>query len=96
MQLKDFEKKIQNEINKELRVVPHPHLNDVAGVYLNNVFITTIPSREIYHEYFAGYKDNIGNRHVTIDEAEGKIRAQLLTMGPQRYHDLKQPLPPIE
>lgn len=78
MTTKDFEKKIQTEIDKDLNIRVNPNASDIAGVYWNDIFIgIAVPPVEIREAYDAGYQDDMGHpyRHVAsaIEMIEGKL-----------------------
>lgn len=75
MLLAEYEKHIKNTIDSNLRVVPHPHNDDMAGIYWKNAYICAIPSVKIFPDIKPEYQDKFGHRHRTIPEAESKIKS---------------------
>jgi hypothetical protein len=76
MTLDTFELKLK-EIDPRLKIVPHPSNDDVAGIYCEDMFVTTIPSREIYEDSRKTYTDKFGRVHRNSIEAEGISRTFL-------------------
>ena len=79
MKTKDFEKKIQKEIDPDLNVRINPNHDDIAGVYWNDVYIgVAIPPQEIKRDHSASYTDAIGYpyKHISLafDLIKGKLR----------------------
>lgn len=69
MILQDFENHLKT-IDQRLRVVPHPSNDDVAGMYCEDMFIGTIPSREIFEDVRSTYTDKYGRPHRNSKDAE--------------------------
>lgn len=78
MQIKDFEKKIQKEIDPDLSVRTNPKADDIAGVYYKDVFIgVSVPPVEIKEDIDKGYTDGIGYPYKNIAMAENFIKGKL-------------------
>lgn len=73
MTIKEFEKKLRDEVHDGIRIVPHPTNEDMAGVYLNDLFVCGVPSNNIYEEKKDGYTNKLGIPHATIPETMTKI-----------------------
>jgi len=80
MKIDTFESKIQEEINKDLHIEPHPSNTDVAGVYFDSAYLCAVPSEEILPNKNRFYLDKMGNQHRSIPEAKKKIRQELAKM----------------
>lgn len=93
MTIENFEKKIQLEINPELRVVPHPVNGDMAGVYFRQAYLLGVPSHNIYEEKNLGYCNAYGEPHTTIPVVVGRIRNYLNEMNrdPELYELMAKP-----
>ena len=69
MKITDFEKKIQEEFDKDLNIRPNKNADDIAGIYLGNNYISiAVPPVDIYEDKNKGYTDNYGHPYRTIDE----------------------------
>lgn len=78
MKIKDFEKQIQKDIDKDLSIRVNPNAKDVAGVYWKDTYIyVALPSEEIREEYDPNYRDDMGhpykNVSLAIDFINGKL-----------------------
>lgn len=72
MKIQEFETKLQ-QIDSRLRIVPHPSNEDVAGVYCEEMFIITVPSKEIYEDTRRSYTDIYGRPHRNSKDAEAIV-----------------------
>ena len=78
MTIKEFEAKIQKEIDKDLNIRVNPNHNDIAGVYWNNIYISVaVPPQEIRDKLDNGYTDAIGHPYRSIDMAIDLINGKL-------------------
>lgn len=78
MNIKDFEKKIQTEIDSELTIRTNPNADDIAGVYYKDTYIgVAVPPLEIKESVDSGYTDSIGYPYKSIDLAEDFIKGKL-------------------
>jgi hypothetical protein len=76
MTLDIFEQKLK-EIDPRLRIVPHPSNEDVAGIYCEDMFVITIPAKDIYEDVRKNYRDRYGRVHRNSVDAEGITRTFL-------------------
>lgn len=78
MKIKDFEAKIQKEIDAELSVRTNPNHGDIAGVYYKNTYLgVAVPPEEIREEVDKGYSDKLGYPYKSIKMAEDFINGKL-------------------
>jgi hypothetical protein len=78
MKIKDFEERIQKEIDSELTIRTNPNAKDIAGVYYKEHFIgVSVPPEEIFEEISATRVDALGVPYKTIDFAFGLITGKL-------------------
>lgn len=73
MTLHEFEQELRREVHDEVRIIPHPTNEDMAGVYLNGMFVCGCPSKNIYDEKKQTYTDNFGTPHATKSEVYAKL-----------------------
>ncbi|MFA5185366.1 MAG: hypothetical protein WC551_02675 [Patescibacteria group bacterium] len=76
MEISQFETEIK-ELDKDLRLVPHPHNTDVVGIYWRSIHVGSIPSGNIYDEKRDDYQDANGYKHKTRPEALAQIKSFL-------------------
>lgn len=69
----DFEEMLK-ALDPNLNVIPHPTNEDMAGIYLDKVYICAVPSNNIFEEINIGYIDRSGVRHRTIPEAVAMVK----------------------
>lgn len=74
MRLNDFEQEIK-KIDPNLRIVPHPSNDDMAGVYYQDMFVCGCPSNDIFPERKEGYTNKLGYPHVTTVHVTAKIHS---------------------
>jgi hypothetical protein len=78
MIIKDFEKKIQDEIHADITIRINPNSDDIAGVYLNDTYMgIALPPQEIHEEFSPKYVDRRGSPYRTMQQAEDIIRGKL-------------------
>lgn len=78
MQIKDFEVKIQSEIDPELSIRVNPNADDIAGVYWRDVYISVaIPSNDIREDFSKDYTDKMGYPYRSIGMAMEQIKGKL-------------------
>lgn len=78
MTIKNFEAKIQAEINPDLTIRINPNADDIAGVYYQNVYIgVAVPPLEIRETPSEKYHDRLGHPYRTIQQAEDIIKGKL-------------------
>ncbi len=88
MNIKDFEKKIQTEIDKDLTIRTNPNAADIAGVYWKDTYIgVAVPPLEIKEKIDTGYADSIGYPYKSIDLAEDFIKGKLTKYKSARESD---------
>lgn len=92
MQIQDFEKKIQKEIDSELSIRPNPNADDIAGVYWKDLYISVaLPPQEIREVYSKDYTDKMGAPYRSIDMAMDHIKAKLTKFqDPENYKIMTQ------
>lgn len=74
----DFEKQIQQDIDKDLSIRINPNAEDIAGVYYKDVFIgVSVPPQEIREEFNSGYTDDTGHPYKHIPLALEFIKGKL-------------------
>jgi hypothetical protein len=76
MELSQFEQEIK-EIDKDLRLVPHPTNTDVVGIYWRSIHVGSVPAGNIYDERRDDYQDAMGYKHKTRPEAIAQIKSFL-------------------
>lgn len=93
MTIKDFEAKIQREINKDLSIIPHPTSLDMNSVFFKKAFLCGVPSHNIYEKKNTNYTNLFGEPHVSYPEVEGRIRNYLTQMqiDPELYDLMAMP-----
>jgi len=78
MKIKDFQTKIQEEIDPELTIRTNPNAKDIAGVYYKDIYIgVAVPPEEIYEEVSRTRVDALGMPYKTIDFAYDMIKGKL-------------------
>lgn len=78
LSIKDFQKKIQKEIDKDLTIKTNPNAKDIAGVYYKGNFIgVSVPPKEIHEEISTSRVDAMGQPYKTIGFAEELIKGKL-------------------
>ena len=78
MKIKDFEKKIQTEIDKDLTIRTNPNHDDIAGVYWNDVYIgVSLPPVDIREDIDLNYVDAIGQPYKNVEMALSFIKGKL-------------------
>ena len=78
MLITDFEKKIKDEIHPDLSIRINPNSDDIAGVYLNNIYMgIALPPQEIHEQFREKYADRRGAPYRSIQQAEGIIKGKL-------------------
>lgn len=95
MKTLDFEKKIQEEIDKDLNIRTNPNHDDIAGVYWNDMFIgVSVPPVEIKEEYDANYRDQAGypyrDQKTALNLIKGKLPKykQVMEDDPELLQDI--------
>ena len=76
MKIEEYEKELQ-VINPELSIKVSPQAPDMAGIYYQDIFITGIPSGEIYPERREEYKSEMGVPHKTSEVATAQVKQWL-------------------
>lgn len=71
----DFEKQLK-EINEHLNIKPAA-VSDMEGIYYDSIFITGIPSQNIYEEHNENYKNDLGTPHKIISRAISDVNLWL-------------------
>jgi len=93
MTTREFEKKIQKELNPSLTVVTNPNYPDIAGVHIEGVYPgVAVPPNDIYEEPMETHRDSRGFRHATVTEAMDKIRYKLSKMSQAKIDMMREPL----
>lgn len=74
----DFEKKIQEEIDKDLSIRTNPNHEDIAGVYWNDIYLgIAVPPVEIRDRMSSEYVDAIGHQYkdqfIAYELIKGKL-----------------------
>ena len=78
MLIKDFEKKIQDEIEPTLSIRTNPNHEDIAGVYWGDIYLgVAVPPVEIRETAEAGYTDKYGYPYKARPFAEELIKGKL-------------------
>lgn len=78
MTTKDFEKKIQDEIDPNLTIRINPNADDIAGVYFNDIYLgVAVPPNEIHKEMSMQRTDATGTPYKTLDFAYDVIKGKL-------------------
>lgn len=78
MTTKEFEVKIQQEIDPELTVRVNPNADDIAGVYWREVYISVaVPSGDIQEEFNRDYTDKMGYPYRSVQMAIDQIKGKL-------------------
>jgi len=71
MTTKDFEIELK-KINSELNIRPAA-VSDMEGIYYKDIFITGIPSNNIYEETNPDYKNELGTPHKIAPVAIAQV-----------------------
>lgn len=78
MQIKDFEKQIQKDLDKELSIRTNPNHPDIAGVYYKDMYLgVAVPPTTIKEVLDPDYRDAIGHpykfKQQALDQISGKL-----------------------
>ena len=78
MKTSDFEKEIQETIDKDLSVRVNPNAKDIAGVYYKDLYLSVaIPPEEIKDELDSSYRDDAGypykHKALALELIKGKL-----------------------
>ena len=80
MEIQEFEKQIQKEIDSDLEVRINPNAPDMAGVYYQGVYLGVgLPANGIYEDHRPGYTNSMGYPHRNISKTLEHIEARLPT-----------------
>lgn len=79
MKTKDFEKKLQEEVDPDITIRTNPNHKDIAGVYWNDLYLgISVPPVEIKDKHDASYVDDIGypykHQKLAYDLVVGKLQ----------------------
>lgn len=77
MTLNEYQSDLK-KINEHLKIIPHPVNTDMAGIYWKEIFITGIPSKNIYPDVKKEYTNDYGIPHKTTEVATAQVKAWLL------------------
>lgn len=70
MQIKEFEKILQDEVSSKFNFREHPVNKDILGVYYGDVYAEfSVPNNEIFEERNENYLDLFGVPHRGSKEA---------------------------
>lgn len=70
MTTQEFEAKIKEEIDADLNIRVNPNHPDIAGVYLNNLYISVaVSAEELKEEFDPNHKDAFGHPFRTIEQS---------------------------
>lgn len=75
MTTQNFEKQLK-EINEHLNIKP-ASVSDMEGIYYDFIFITGIPSQNIYEEHNENYRNELGTPHKIIPRALSDVNLWL-------------------
>lgn len=73
MTQQDFEKQLK-ELDEHLHLVESPQAPDMCGVYYDDIFITGVPSGNIYEEVRKEYQNPFGTPHKDSVTAMAQIK----------------------
>lgn len=86
MKIKDFEKHIQDTIDKRLSIRINPNHDDIAGVYLDEVYLgVAVPPKVIKTQIDPNYTDIHGHAYRTKQQAEKAIWEKKAGMNQRKY-----------
>lgn len=73
MTLQEFEKELKENVHSDVKIIPHPTNTDMAGVYVNGMFVCGCPSGNIYKDKRKDYTDAYGRTHATTKDVYNKL-----------------------
>ena len=76
MKIEEYEQELK-AINPELSIKVSPQAPDMAGIYYKDIFITGIPSGEVFPERREEYKSEMGVPHKTSEVATAQVKQWL-------------------
>jgi len=81
MTTKDFELKLQKEIDEKLNIRVNPNHDDIARVYWGDEYVgVAVPPKEIHEDVSYGYTDALGVPYKTIDTAFAMVKGKLVSL----------------
>lgn len=73
MQIKEFIKEVEKELNISLELKPAPSDSTMCGIYYDGCYITAAPSGVIKNEHDEGYTNERGYPHRPSTYVKAKI-----------------------
>ena len=78
MTIKDFETRLQTELDETITIVPNPNAPDIAGVYWGSHYLgVAVPPKNIEEKQNLAFQDAMGFPYKTIDQAFELTEAKL-------------------